>query len=124
SPGSRRLLSGQGAVVKTAGRTPEARTLVARLGVRVTLGEQSKNPPTLYTPPVPASADHPIRPARRQYPASRMGEFAALRRAGVKQSPLFIQAHNEDDLVKAVLYAEEAGVNLVLIDAEEAPRVA
>jgi len=123
SPGSRRLLSGQGAIVKTAGRSPEARTLAARLGVRVTLGEQSKNPPTLYTPPVPASADHPILPAKRQYPSSRMGEFAALRRAGLKQGPLFIQAHNEDDLVKAVMFAEEVGAKLVLIDAEEAPRV-
>jgi hypothetical protein len=47
SPGSRRLLSGQGAVVKTAGRSPEARTLAQRLGFRVTLGEYSKNPPTI-----------------------------------------------------------------------------
>jgi imidazolonepropionase-like amidohydrolase len=52
-----------------------------------------------------------------------MGEFAVLRRAGVKPGPLFVQAHNEDDLVKAVMFAEEAGVKLVLIDAEEAPRV-
>lgn len=124
SPGSKRLLSGQGAVVKTAGRSPEARTLAERLGVRITLGEQSKNPPTLYTPPVPASADHPLLPAKRQYPSSRMGEFAALRRAGVKQGPLFVQAHNEDDLVKAVMYADEVGAKLVLLDAEEAPRVA
>lgn len=124
SPGSRRLLSGQGAVVKTAGKSPEARILAARLGMRVTLGEQSKNPPMLYTPPVPPSADRPLLPAKRQYPASRMGEFAALRRAGLKQEPLFIQAHNEDDLVKAVMFAEEAGAKLVLIDAEEAPRVA
>src|SRR6185503_10250806 len=109
SPGSRRLLSGQGAVVKTAGRSPEARTLAAQLGVRVTLGEQPKNPPMLYAPPVPASADRPILPAKRQYPSSRMGEFAALRRAGVKESLLFVQAHNEDDLVKATMYAEEAG---------------
>jgi imidazolonepropionase-like amidohydrolase len=53
-----------------------------------------------------------------------MGEFAALRRAGLGREPLFIQAHNEDDLVKAVLFAEEVGAKLVLIDAEEAPRVA
>lgn len=124
SPGSKRLVSGQGAVVKTAGRDPEARTLAARLGVRVSLGESPKNPPTLYVPPVPPSADHPLLPARRQYPSSRMGEFAALRRAGIKQGPLFVQAHNEDDLVKAVLFAGELGMNLVLIDAEEAPRVA
>jgi imidazolonepropionase-like amidohydrolase len=123
SPGSRRLVSGQGAVVKTAGRSPEARTLVQRLGYRVTLGELPKHPPTIYTPPIPPSADHPILPARRQYPASRMGEFAVLRRAGLKGGPLFIQAHNEDDLVKAAMFAEESGTKLVLIDAEEAPLV-
>jgi hypothetical protein len=124
SPGSKRLLSGQGAVVKTAGKSPEARILAARLGLRVTLGEQSKNPPPIYTPPIPASADRPILPQKRQYPASRMGEFAALRRAGLKQGPLVVQAHNEDDLVKAVLFAQEIGSPLVLLDAEEAPRVA
>jgi len=86
SPGSRRLLSGQGAVVKTAGKSPEARTLAARLGLRVTLGEQSKNPPPIFTPPVPPSADHPLLPAKRQYPSSRMGEFATLRRAGLRRS--------------------------------------
>jgi len=124
SPGSKRLLSGQGAVVKTAGKSPEARILAARLGLRVTLGEQSKNPPPLYTPPIPASADRPILPAKRQYPASRMGEFAALRRAGLKPGLLVVQAHNEDDLVKAVLFAQEIGSTLVLVDAEDAPKVA
>src|SRR4030095_5610564 len=94
------------------------------LGLRVTRGEQPKTPPPLFAPPVPPSADRPLLPARRQYPSSRMGEFAALRRAGLKQAPLFIQAHNEDDLVKAVMFAEEVGSKLVLVDAEEAPRVA
>jgi imidazolonepropionase-like amidohydrolase len=124
SPGSRRLLTGQSAVVKTAGRDPAARTLISRLGLRVTLGEQSKNPPPLYDPPVPASADHPLRPAKKQYPASRMGEFAALRRAGVKGSTMLVEAHNEDDLIKAALFAEEQGAGLILVDAEEAPAIA
>jgi len=122
-PGTTRLLSGQGAVVKTAGRNPSTRKLVARLGLRVTLGEQSKNPPPLYRPPVPASADHPLLPARRQYPATRMGEFAELRRVGTRPGPLLVEAHNEDDLVKAILFAEEQGVALVLVDAEEAPGI-
>jgi imidazolonepropionase-like amidohydrolase len=124
SPGSRRLVSGQSAVVKTAGRDPAARTLVARLGLRVTLGEQAKNPPALYEPPVPASADHPLRPARKQYPTSRMGEFAALRRAGVRGATLLVSAHNEDDLVKAVLFSEEQGARLILVDAEESDGIA
>lgn len=123
SPGSRRLISGQLAVVKTAGRDPSARTLVPRLGLRVNLGEPSKNPPALYEPPVPASADHPLRPARKQYPSSRMGEFAALRRAGLKGTTLFVEAHNEDDLVKAILFSEEEGTGLVLVDAEESPGI-
>ena len=124
SPGSRRLLSGQLAVVKTAGRDPATRTLSAKLGLRVTLGEQSKNPPALYEPPVPASADHPLRPARRQYPTSRMGEFAVLRRTDLKGKSLFVEAHNEDDIVKALLFAEEQGATLTLVDAEEAPALA
>lgn len=128
SPGSRRLVSGQGAVVKTAGRLPEARVLRERMGLRVSLGETSKNPPPLYSPPIPASAEHPIKPVRRQYPSSRMGEFAALRASAASlralKQPLFIQAHGEDDLVKAALFAQEIGVPLVLVDAEEAPRVA
>lgn len=124
SPGSRRLLSGQPAVVKTAGRDPGSRTLVKSLGLRVTLGEQSKNPPTIYEPPVPASAERPLRPARRQYPVSRMGEFAALRRANLKGASLLVEAHNEDDLVKAVLFAEEQGASITLVDAEEAGAIA
>ncbi|HVR87187.1 MAG TPA: amidohydrolase family protein [Planctomycetota bacterium] len=124
SPGSKRLLSGQLAVVKTAGKDPGTRTLSASLGLRITLGEQSKNPPALYEPPVPASADHPLRPARKQYPTSRMGEFAVLRRAELKGKSLFVEAHNEDDLVKAMMFAEERGSPLILVDAEEAPGIA
>lgn len=124
SPGSRRLLSGQGAVVKSAGPSPDSRIVASSLGIHITLGEQSKNPPPLYTPPIPPSADRPLAPAKRQYPSSRMGEFSALRRAAIREGPLIIQAHNEDDLVKAALFASEVGVKLVLVDAEEAPRIA
>jgi imidazolonepropionase-like amidohydrolase len=63
SPGSRRLVSGQGAVFKTAGRGPRERTLAASWGLHVTLGEASKNPPDLFTPPVPPTAENPIQPA-------------------------------------------------------------
>src|SRR5262245_50885539 len=64
SPGSSRLLSGRGMVVKTAGHDDqvERRILRRAAGVRVTLGEYSKNPPSLYRPPVPPSADRPFEP--------------------------------------------------------------
>jgi imidazolonepropionase-like amidohydrolase len=125
SPGSQRLLSGRGAVVKTAGA---GRVLKESAGFRATLGERPKNPPMLYDPPVPASAERPIRPARRQYPMTRPGEFAELRRAApalkASREPLYLQAHTEDDLVKAVLFGEEAGLRVALVDAEEAPSIA
>jgi imidazolonepropionase-like amidohydrolase len=125
SPGSQRLLSGRGAVVKTAGA---ARVLKETAGFRATLGERPKHPPMLYDPPVPASAERPIRPARRQYPTTRPGEFAELRRVApvlkASQETLYLQAHTEDDLVKAVLFGAEHGLRVTLVDAEEAPSVA
>jgi imidazolonepropionase-like amidohydrolase len=81
SPGSSRLLSGRGMVVKTGGHDGdvERRVLRRAAGVRVTLGEYSKNPPPLYEPPVPPSPDRPFEPVDLQLPSSRAGEFMALR---------------------------------------------
>jgi imidazolonepropionase-like amidohydrolase len=131
SPGSKRLVSGQGAVVKTAGKGPKERTLAAAWGLHVTLGEPSKNPPEIFKPPVPPTAENPILPARRQYPASRMGQFAALREAALKPGPfadktrpLVFDARESDDLLKAVLLAEELGRKAILVDAEGAPEIA
>lgn len=126
SPGGKRLVSGQGAVVKTAGRSPKERTLAASWGLHVTLGESSKNPPEIFKPPVPPTAENPIRPARRQYPASRMGQFAVLREAAAKDAkrPLVVEAAEADDLVKAALLAEELGRRVIFVDAEGAPAVA
>lgn len=146
SPGSRRLLSGQCAVVKTGGSDRHARVVRRSWGMRATLGEISKYPPGLNVPPLPVSADHPIRPVRRQYPTSRMGQFAELRRlladardpgsdlpraareaveevlAGKR--PLVMSARATDDLIKAMRFAEETGVKLVFVDAEESDQVA
>ena len=131
SPGSQRLVSGIGAVLKTAGRGPKERTIAPLHGLRVTLGETSKNPPTIFNPPTRASADRPLTPARRQYPSSRMGQFAELRRAATlpgplkdRSQPLVVTAHAADDLVKAILFAEEARLRIILAGAEEAPLVA
>jgi imidazolonepropionase-like amidohydrolase len=145
-PGSRRLVSGQCAIVKTGGSDRDARVLRPSWGLRATLGDVSKNPPGLNTPPLPPSADHPIRPVRRQYPTSRMGQFAELRRlfaeardpksdmpkaarAAVNEvlagkRPLVLSARATDDLIKAIRFAEEAGIKLVFVDAEEAGQVA
>ncbi len=149
APGTARLLGGRGAVVKTAGKD---RVLRETIGLHAILGASVKNPPPLYKPPILPSSDNPILPAKRQGPVSRMGEFAELRRvfdearsrggkpdgrngwtrtaldafAPVlsKKDPLFVAAHSSDDLAKAVLFAESAGIRVVLLHATEAYRIA
>ena len=149
TPGSARLLSGQGAIVKAAGASHEARVLRASYGLRVTLGEAPKNPPGLFKPPIPPSSENPIKPMQRQYPATRMGEFAALRahfdhvkklangrsplpREAVDvtrealdgRRPLLVSARAADDLIKAIRFSGEFGLRLVLVNADEAGEVA
>jgi len=81
STGENRLVSGRGLVVKTGGHGNDVLRRVLRRagGLRVALGEYSKNPPAIYNPPVPPSADRPFRPVDVQLPTSRAGEFMALR---------------------------------------------
>ena len=146
SPGTRRLVSGQCAIVKTGGSGREARVLRRSWGLRSSLGDVSKNPPGLNTPPLPPSADDPIRPVKRQYPTSRMGQFAELRRLFADardpksdlpraareaveevlaaKRPLVMSARAADDLIKAMRFAEETGVKLVFVDGEESEQVA
>jgi imidazolonepropionase-like amidohydrolase len=80
----RRLVSGQGAVVKLAGASPFARTLQASADVRVVLGAYVKNPPALFRPPIPPTSDALILPAQRQFPSVRPSEFAVLRQLFVE----------------------------------------
>jgi len=81
TPGSRRLISGRGLVVKTGGHDRDIGRRILRRsgGLRVNLGEVPKNPPALYEPPVPPSPDRPFETLDLQAPTSRAGEFMALR---------------------------------------------
>ena len=80
SPGSHRLLTGQGAVTKLAGPAP-GRIIRPRADLTVNLDPEVYDPPPDVTYPFPASADVPITPGRRQRPGSRMGQFLALEEA-------------------------------------------
>lgn len=149
APGSRRLVTGRGAVVKTAGAE---RVLRDTFGLHVILGNAVKNPPAIYKPTILPSADNPILPAKRQYPATRMGQLAELRKAFEavsklngkpdlkngwtadrleafapvlsRKEPILVTANGADDIVKAVLLAESLGIKIVLVDAIEAHKVA
>jgi imidazolonepropionase-like amidohydrolase len=80
APGSRRLMPGQGAVVKLAGDEAADRTLRARESLRIVLGDAFKNPPRIYEPPVGAvSVDRPLEPTRQQLAASLGSAVAGLR---------------------------------------------
>lgn len=95
-PGTHRLLTGQGAVVKLGG--PESdRIIRAQADLAVNLGPAVYNPPPDVTFPFPASADVAIEMPLRQRPASRMGQLLALeeaiRRAEAGRHPAAYSLH-------------------------------
>ncbi len=77
SPGTHRLVSGQGAVVRLGGPRA-ARVLLRQSDVTVNLGDPAMNSPYLVEYQTPASSDVAIPPAKRQRPASRMGQYLAI----------------------------------------------
>jgi imidazolonepropionase-like amidohydrolase len=106
APGSRRLVPGQGAVVKLAGDDLPTRTLRERESLRVLLGDAFKNPPRIYEPPVGAvSVERPLEPTRQQLSASMAGAVAGLRatmRAAAETSPANGKSREKDALVATV----------------------
>lgn len=81
SPGSRRLMPGQGAVVKLAGNDPLAQTISEQESLRILLTQAAFDPPRLYEPPVGAvSVDRPLEPTRPQL-AGNLGDAVAGLRA-------------------------------------------
>lgn len=80
SPGSNRLVPGQGAVVKLAGNSIDQRTLARTESLRVLLSSASRNPPTIFRPPVGAvSVDRPLDPTRPQLGRSLASAVSGLR---------------------------------------------
>jgi imidazolonepropionase-like amidohydrolase len=80
SPGGKRLLPGQGAVVKLFGHDPGRRTLRDDESLRIVLGGAFKGAPRVYEPPVGAvSVDKPLEPTRPQLAESLAGAVSGLR---------------------------------------------
>lgn len=78
SPGRHRLIPGQGAVIKLAGRS-EDRVLRPDGELCVVLGEPAWGPPLDARLTVPTSSDQEIVPGQPQRPDSRLGQLLALR---------------------------------------------
>lgn len=138
SPGGKRLLPGQGSVVKLFGDDLARRTLREEESLRLVLGDAVKNPPRIYEPPVGAvSVDRPLEPTQPQLGgglASVMGGLRAVFRAakndknatdailrgmadaGSKKKPLRIAASNAAEVNAAIGLGNEFDLRLVFVD--------
>lgn len=134
APGGRRLLPGQGAVVKLVGDDLEHRTLRPSESLRVVLGDAFKNPPRIYEPPVGAvSVDRPLDPTRPQLGGTQASAIAGLRavftaaraakddrdpflRALTIKQPLRVTAPGAGDVQAALGLAREFDLRLVLVE--------
>ncbi len=143
-PGSHRLVTGQGAVVKLGGQAAQ-RILRSAADLAVNLG--TAKPPLDVTYSFPASADVAIPMPVRQGPTSRIGQFlvleaavrealapsssdetdihrAALARVWKQNATLRISAQRAADVLASIAYLKKVQHVGYLVGAAEADRVA
>ncbi|MBC8868970.1 MAG: amidohydrolase family protein [Planctomycetes bacterium] len=146
NPGTHRLLTGQGAVVKLGG-PPQDRVLRAQADLTVNLDPAVNKPPLDVTYSFPASADVAIPLPRRQRPASRIGQLLALdeairdalagkrvepysihppalAQAWKDELPLRIRADRAADVLGATKFLGERNRSGYVVSVAEADRVA
>jgi imidazolonepropionase-like amidohydrolase len=92
SPGRERLVSGQGAVVKTFGPDLVQRVLSDSACLRVNFDDGGVNAPRVFEPTSHPTDEDPLLPARVQTPTARIGVLPELR-------ALFAAAPSEHGLV-------------------------
>jgi imidazolonepropionase-like amidohydrolase len=128
SPGSNRVVTGRGAVVKTAGASRETRTLRADAGLVAGIGESVARPPAVFDPPVePDATKAPLQPWRRQFPVTRAGSVMLLR--GLIDSlsavgEVRIGADSAGDIEAALALAKEKNLRAVLVGGRDAGTMA
>jgi imidazolonepropionase-like amidohydrolase len=137
SPGRRRLVSGQGAVVKLAGAKPTDRTLSSQQAMQVVLSAEALQPGTIYEPPIGAvSIERPVVPTRPQLGNSSLelingfrllldscqksdGEVDSRLTAlaeGVKNKTTFrIRAENKAEVQAALQISTQYHLNWILV---------
>ena len=77
-PARGRLIAGQGAVVKLAGKDETSRTLSPVAAVHGSIGADARNTPGYWKPPLPATADVGMGVEQPQLPKTLMGAMVAL----------------------------------------------
>ncbi len=153
SPGRSRLVSGQGAVVKLAGRDIVERVLNENACLRVNLGDSATAAPRVFEPVPHPTSDDPLEGSRIQVPTARISVLAELRalfaaatddKNGVGgqgavenryderallavvagKLPLRAAAFRSQDVARALQLQQELGVRMVLEDPQEIASVA
>ena len=153
SPGRQRLVGGQGAVIKLAGRDLVARVLDDSAALRVNFAEGALNAPRVFEPTPHPTDEEPLEAARIQTPTARISVLAELRaafaaatdkdaRAGgdgpaehryderpladvVKGAlPVRAGAFLANDIRRALMLQKELGLRMVLEDPQEIAEVA
>ena len=79
SPGRQRLVSGQGAVVKTAGNDLVQRVLTENACLRMSFDDGATNAPRVFEPTVHPTDEDPLEAARIQTPTARIASLVELR---------------------------------------------
>ena len=78
APARSRLLAGQGAVVKLAGKPGKGRILTATASLHGSVASDSRGTPGYWEPPIPATVDVGLGVARKQLPGTAAGALVAL----------------------------------------------
>ncbi|MFK7741114.1 MAG: amidohydrolase family protein [Planctomycetota bacterium] len=79
SPARQRLVSGQGSVIKLAGRDIVERVLNDAQCLRVNFGESATKAPRVFEPTDHPTDDDPLKPSRIQLPTARISMLPELR---------------------------------------------
>jgi imidazolonepropionase-like amidohydrolase len=138
APGGKRLLPGQGAVVKLHGDDLAHRTLRETESLRIVFGDGFKNAPRIFEPPVGAvSVDRPFEQTKPQLAAGLGSAVAGMRAtfraarempngpdqflravaaAGTAKNPVRITAPTASDVQAALTLAREFDLRIVLVE--------
>ncbi|HNR99551.1 MAG TPA: amidohydrolase family protein [Planctomycetota bacterium] len=134
SAGTRRLVPGQGSVVKL-GAAPERAVVARRAALEGVLTAAALGPPLRFAPEPYLRPEDPFPLAERQLPNARASQVAELRaflkgddesarEARAKERVFRVRADTEREIRAALALAEAQGLSLVIVGGREAGRCA
>ncbi len=130
SAGTRRLVPGQGSVVKL-GAAPERAIVARRAALEGVLSAAALNPPPLFAPEPYLRPENAFPLAEQQLPNARASQVAelraflggggdAVREARAKERVFRVRADTEREIRAALALAEAHGLALVIVGGREA----